>query len=116
GAADGAIRAAVPPLGRRRARSARRTERRGGRGGSAVPAARAHPAILAAGVLSFWLGRRSRTDDEPRPSPIALWSRPAWSDEFGGPKGALPDPERWAFETGNNGGWGNRELEVYCAP
>jgi beta-glucanase (GH16 family) len=43
-------------------------------------------------------------------------SRPAWSDEFAGPKGALPDPERWAFETGNNGGWGNRELEVYCAP
>jgi len=72
--------------------------------------------VLAACVLSFWLGRRSRTDDEPRPSPIALWSRPTWSDEFGGPKGALPDPERWAFETGNNGGWGNRELEVYCAP
>jgi beta-glucanase (GH16 family) len=72
--------------------------------------------VLAACALSFWLGRRSRTDDEPRPPSIALWSRPAWSDEFTGAKGALPDPERWAFETGNNGGWGNRELEVYCAP
>ena len=72
--------------------------------------------VLAACAVSFWLGRRSRTDDEPRPPSIALWSRPAWSDEFAGPKGALPDPERWAFETGHNGGWGNRELEVYCAP
>jgi len=72
--------------------------------------------VVAACAVSFWLGRRSRTDDEARPPSIALWSRPAWSDEFAGPKGALPDPERWAFETGNNGGWGNRELEVYCAP
>ena len=97
------------------------------RGGAAVLARRARPGILAAGparrgrrhvacALSFWLGRRTGTADEPRPPSITLWGRPAWSDEFGGPKGAPPDPDRWAFETGNNGGWGNRELEVYCAP
>ena len=79
------------------------------------------PGLLVAGVaaacaLSFWLGRHTQRADEPRPPSIALWSRPAWSDEFGGPKGTPPDPDRWAFETGNNGGWGNRELEVYCAP
>jgi hypothetical protein len=45
-----------------------------------------------------------------------LWGRPAWIDEFGGPQGAPPDPDRWAFEAGNSGGWGNQELEVYCAP
>ena len=73
-------------------------------------------AIVAACALSFWLGRRSRPADEPGPPSMELWGRPAWSDEFGGPKGAPPDPDRWAFETGNNGGWGNQELEVYCAP
>lgn len=33
-----------------------------------------------------------------------------WSDEFDGPTGALPDPERWAFDVGGDG-WGNRQLE-----
>lgn len=39
----------------------------------------------------------------------------AWSDEFDGPEGAAPDPAKWAAETGDNG-WGNQELEYYCAP
>jgi beta-glucanase (GH16 family) len=72
--------------------------------------------VAAACALSFWLGRRSGPPNEPQPASMELWGRPAWSDEFGGPQGAPPDPERWAFETGNNGGWGNQELEVYCAP
>jgi beta-glucanase (GH16 family) len=72
--------------------------------------------VGAACALSFWLGRRSRPGDEPRPLSLELWRPPAWSDEFAGSKGAPPDPDRWAFETGNNGGWGNQELEVYCAP
>ena len=33
-----------------------------------------------------------------------------WSDEF---DGASPDQSKWVFETGNNGGWGNNELEYY---
>jgi beta-glucanase (GH16 family) len=37
-----------------------------------------------------------------------------WSDEFSGPS-AVPDPSNWTFETGGNG-WGNHELETYCAP
>ena len=36
-----------------------------------------------------------------------------WSDEFDG-TGAEPDRANWAFETGG-GGWGNHELETYCA-
>jgi beta-glucanase (GH16 family) len=36
----------------------------------------------------------------------------AWSDEFNGPNGSPPDPEKWAIETGG-GGWGNNELEYY---
>lgn len=32
-----------------------------------------------------------------------------WSDEFEGPAGQLPDPEKWAFDIGT--GWGNNQLE-----
>src|SRR5712692_6471380 len=37
-----------------------------------------------------------------------------WSDEFSGPAGSVPDSSNWAYETGNNNGWGNGELEYYC--
>jgi len=36
--------------------------------------------------------------------------RLVWSDEF---DGASIDTNHWEFETGNNGGWGNNELEFY---
>jgi beta-glucanase (GH16 family) len=35
-----------------------------------------------------------------------------WSDEF---NGASINPKTWTFETGNNGGWGNNELEYYTS-
>ena len=43
------------------------------------------------------------------------WGKPVWSDEFdsrvpGGP----PDASNWTYEVGGNG-WGNHELEIYCA-
>ncbi|HLY19001.1 MAG TPA: glycoside hydrolase family 16 protein, partial [Bryobacteraceae bacterium] len=37
----------------------------------------------------------------------------AWSDEFNGPAGSLPNPSNWNFDLGNNGGWGNGEVETY---
>jgi beta-glucanase (GH16 family) len=33
-----------------------------------------------------------------------------WSDEF---NGTTLDQTKWSYETGNNGGWGNSELEYY---
>lgn len=36
-----------------------------------------------------------------------------WSDEFNGSYGS-PNTYNWYMETGNNGGWGNNELEYYC--
>ncbi len=33
----------------------------------------------------------------------------AWSDEFEGPAGQLPDPAKWAFDIGTD--WGNAQLE-----
>ena len=44
----------------------------------------------------------------------AQWTT-AWSDEFDGPAGSFPNPTNWTYDVGD-GGWGNAELEVYCAP
>jgi beta-glucanase (GH16 family) len=38
-----------------------------------------------------------------------------WSDEFNASSGTAPSSSTWTFDTGG-GGWGNGELEVYCAP
>lgn len=45
------------------------------------------------------------------PSTPAAWTL-AWSDEFDGPAGTLPDSTKWVRETGGQG-WGNQELEYY---
>ena len=37
-----------------------------------------------------------------------------WSDEFNGPADGQPDPANWTYDTGA-GGFGNDELETYCA-
>jgi beta-glucanase (GH16 family) len=38
-----------------------------------------------------------------------------WSDEFNSPTArSRPNPVNWIYETGG-GGWGNQELETYCA-
>jgi len=37
-----------------------------------------------------------------------------WSDEFNGPTNSAPNSANWIYETGA-GGWGNAELETYCA-
>lgn len=42
------------------------------------------------------------------------WS-PQWCQEFNGPAGP-PDTTAWNFDLGNNNGWGNNEVEVYCGP
>jgi hypothetical protein len=40
---------------------------------------------------------------------------PSWCMEFAGAAGPAPTAG-WAYDLGNNGGWGNGELEVYCGP
>ncbi len=47
----------------------------------------------------------------PPAAPAERW-RTIFADEFDGADGALPDPARWAFDTGG-WGWGNKELEYY---
>jgi beta-glucanase (GH16 family) len=40
-----------------------------------------------------------------------------WSDEFtnSGSSNAQPNSSIWGYDTGNNSGWGNSEMEDYCA-
>ena len=42
--------------------------------------------------------------------------RLAWSSEVNGAAGAPPAASQWTYDRGNRRGWGNRELEYYCAP
>jgi len=38
-----------------------------------------------------------------------------WFDEFNGAAGLAPDPTKWNYDLGNNGGWGNGEAETYTS-
>lgn len=44
---------------------------------------------------------------------VYVASKLLWSDEFS--TDGTPDSSKWNFETGNNGGWGNNELEYYTS-
>jgi beta-glucanase (GH16 family) len=41
---------------------------------------------------------------------------PQWCQEFNATTVSAPDTTVWKFDLGNNGGWGNNEVEVYCGP
>jgi beta-glucanase (GH16 family) len=47
-------------------------------------------------------------------SKLASDARLVWNDEFSGPAGAEPNPEKWSYDLGA-GGWGNSELENYTS-
>ena len=44
---------------------------------------------------------------------VTVYKLPAqlWSDEFN--TDGVPNPNNWGYDTGNNNGWGNNELEYY---
>ncbi len=53
----------------------------------------------------------------PPPGSPGAWTL-VWADEFDGPAGSPPDPERWSHALGDGtaegiAGWGNQELETY---
>jgi beta-glucanase (GH16 family) len=56
----------------------------------------------------------SDTKTNPAPAEMTLpknssWKL-AWSDEFNGSQGAIPDPHKWVSDVGGEG-WGNKQLE-----
>jgi beta-glucanase (GH16 family) len=66
-------------------------------------------------VAGFFLGQHS--DHHPQLVGDSLqWGEPVWGDEFNASVQQPPDPEKWAYDTGNQNGWGNHEIEVYCSP
>jgi len=66
-------------------------------------------------VAAVACGRRSVPSGSVSLSPTTPTVAGPWADEFDGPAGAAPDPTRWTYDLGNNGGWGNGELERYTA-
>lgn len=58
--------------------------------------------LLLAALLAALLGCGGETEEPPVIGVI-------WEDEFEGPAGELPDPEKWAFDQGT--GWGNNQQE-----
>lgn len=62
---------------------------------------------LAAGVFAL--------SALPQTLHAQTWTQ-IWADEFNSnTAGTTPDAAKWAYDTGG-GGWGNAELETYCAP
>ena len=70
-------------------------------------------------LIVFWaglsIGRLTDARPSASPQPIA-WGEPVWSDEFNGAAQQLPDASKWTYDTSNQDGWGNHELETYCSP
>ena len=63
--------------------------------------------VSAAALIAFGFAARANAQ---------AWGDPVWSDEFNSTEaGAAPDASKWTYDVGGSG-WGNHELEVYCAP
>lgn len=68
------------------------------------------PGISAVAILAF----AALPGKSAAPQPAARETL-VWSDEFNAQAArSRPDPANWTYETGG-GGWGNQELETYCA-
>ena len=68
------------------------------------------PAIVFLAVMTATCGG-ARPTAPTAPTPPS--SGQPWADEFDGPANSPPNPSNWTYDLGNNGGWGNRELESY---
>lgn len=70
---------------------------------------------IAAIVLLLVSGCGTQSANLIAASLSMLQDSAAWSDEFNGPEGTLPDATMWTYDLGNNGGWGNGELQSYTS-
>jgi beta-glucanase (GH16 family) len=55
------------------------------------------------------------TGVSPSTTGTVTWT-PQWCQEFNATAVSSPDTSVWKFDLGNNNGWGNNEVEVYCGP
>jgi beta-glucanase (GH16 family) len=70
--------------------------------------------LFIAGMGRAQVATGGCTGVSPSTTGAVTWN-PQWCQEFGGAAGS-PDTTVWSFDLGNNNGWGNNELEVYCGP
>ena len=70
--------------------------------------------LFLAGMLQAQIAAGGCTGVSPTSTGAVTWN-PQWCQEFSGAAGS-PDTTVWSFDLGNNNGWGNNELEVYCGP
>jgi beta-glucanase (GH16 family) len=71
--------------------------------------------VLSVGILFTVMPNQARAQcGTTPPTGVITWTT-NWCDEFNGAANSTIDPTMWTFDTGA-GGWGNNELETYCAP
>ena len=72
--------------------------------------------IFVASVVCLALPRSASAQacGSTGPTGAVTWTT-NWCDEFNGAANSTINPANWTFDTGG-GGWGNNELETYCAP
>jgi beta-glucanase (GH16 family) len=68
---------------------------------------------LAIALLAVVSASFTGCDEDDKQSVSSRNWQLVWSDDFDGTAGELPDASKWTFDIGNNGGWGNAELENY---
>lgn len=71
--------------------------------------------VAAVFVAGYYFGQHTPARLQPVNQSFQ-WGDPVWSDEFNGAAHELPDPAKWTYDVGNQGGWGNKEIEIYCSP
>src|SRR6266700_649487 len=71
--------------------------------------------VSALGILCFALPKSAFAQCGTTPATGSVTWTTNWCDEFNGAASSAIDPTKWTYDTGA-GGWGNNELETYCAP
>jgi beta-glucanase (GH16 family) len=66
-------------------------------------------------ILPFALPKSAAAQCGTTPATGAITWTTNWCDEFNGAANSPISSANWTYDTGG-GGWGNNELEVYCAP
>jgi beta-glucanase (GH16 family) len=76
-----------------------------------------HTSLHVALLVVFLFANSNSADAQCGTSPptgAIIWAT-NWCDEFNGPTNSAIDPMKWTYDTGDSG-FGNNELETYCAP
>src|SRR5579859_2619146 len=71
--------------------------------------------LFVFGALLFARPESARAQCGTTPATGSITWTTNWCDEFNGVANSAISSANWTYDTGS-GGWGNNELETYCAP